>query len=189
MRRAFQVLALGIMLAAKSAIAHDISNEQEFIYFFDPARPPVIERYVWDEKKHWGLISVDFDSDGDWALDTAMHFWRIGEKLTKKEMESLQKRAEKNHGAVDHGALFTPFFEERKNIKKLYRQADLYKALEADKAFRLSNLGGLRQLSEPLPWCSGNWELRKSVAYQNLLKRLTEIKLNAAPEVPADKTK
>ena len=113
-----------------------------------------------------------------------MRFWRGGEKLTQKDRQELRKHAEIVGGTVKDDSLFSPFFEQVKNVKKLYKQTDLYRALDADKKFRLSNGGTLRELAEPLPWWWGNMKLRESAAYENLLKHLTEVKLMAAPEVP-----
>lgn len=184
MPRIFHILALGVALTAGRAVAFTINNQQEVIYYFDPDRPPVIEHYDWDEKKHWVLIGVTFDSDGDWALDTGMYYWLLGKKMTQKEKEALHKLDEKTHSYQVDGAHFSPFSEAVTNKRKLYNQADLYKALEADKTFRLDNFSGFRLLEGPRPWWSGNLKIRESAAYENLLKRLSQVQLAPPPQVP-----
>ena len=181
------IIVFGIGVLSHCA-ALDISEYRiEYIHYFDPERPPVIETYIWDEKKHWRLRRVVFDSDGDWALDMSMHFKEPdGRKLTAEQLEMRRKRDEETHSIRKDGVLLQPLFDKYKNIAKLYRKADLYKALEADESFRLPLISGTsRQLSVPVPEAAENGQKRESVAYRDLLKRLADIKIAAPPSVPA----
>ena len=167
--------------------ALDISEFRiEYIHYLDPERPPVIETYIWDEKEHWRLRRVIFDSDGDWALDMSMHFLDPDRrKLTAEQLEMRRKRDEETHSIRKDGVLLQPLFDEYKNKKKLYRKADLYRALEADESFRMALDNSLRQLSVPVPEAAENRQRRESIAYRDLLKRLADIKIAASPSVPA----
>ena len=192
MNSTVHIALLGAYLAAtviaKEQALEPASSFAEEIYYFDPDRPPVIEVYIWDKDKYWKLDWVYFDSDGDWALDTSMFFVGKAEKRSAKELEAQRKLDEQFHRVRKDGVLFTPHFEKVKNTIRLYRQSDLYQALEKDKKFRLALDTHLRLLSPPRPIWSGNLRLRELPEYQALLKRLATMKVNPPPEVPKDKT-
>ena len=161
-----------------------VHNRTECIYYFDESRPPVVEVYKWDEKKHWVLYSVKFDSDGDWYLDSSMYFIGKQERLTKRELATQKARDEEEHAIRKGGVKIAPFFEELKKRFKLYLHKDLYKALETDKSFRVDLDGYLRVLEPPLPQAEQNYERRRSQEYQDLLKELLELKLADPPQIP-----
>jgi hypothetical protein len=161
----------------------------ETITYFNPERPPVIEVYQWDEKLHWQLYSVVFDSDGDWALDTTMYLLSNIDGLSAEQKEVVRKRDEVYHIVTRDGARFAPHDEERKNLTRLYPQNMLFRALEADQKFRYTGNGYQRLLQPPLPAWDGNFELLESLAYKNLRSRLNKVKLSSPPAIPAEKKK
>src|SRR5678816_3182290 len=91
------------------------SAPSEAIYYFDSKRPPLIELFTWDEKKHWQLHSVKFDSDGDWALDTTMDLSTDLTGLNAADREAWRKRDEQFGGVTRDGVRFVPFDKQRRN--------------------------------------------------------------------------
>lgn len=172
--------------AEKAPVTPASDGFQEQIYYFDPARPPVIEVSQW-KPEGWELCWVKYDSDGDWALDAAMHFWKEPKDLSEAEKNARRKRWERLRAIQKDGVLFIPFDETRKNLLRLYPQAALYPALGADKKFRFSGDGYLRLLQAPSPSSPKNFDLRYSAAYRGLLERLSTLKLSEPPAVPDSK--
>ena len=186
MKSILPIVVFAIGLLDYCAAVSIVEQQIEYIRYFDPERPPVVETYVKDETKHWRLRDVQFDSDGDWALDMIMHFLDPeSRKFTAEELETLRKQDEETHSVRKDGVLLQPLADDYKNKARLYRKADLQKALEADASFRMPLLSGTtRQLSVPTPEATENKQRRESVAYRDLLKRLTDLKIAAPPAVP-----
>ena len=72
-RRLTFVALFGLIITfqERQATALTIDSDDECITYWDDNRPPVIEVFEWTEGKGWRLTTFQFDSDGDWYLDSS----------------------------------------------------------------------------------------------------------------------
>jgi hypothetical protein len=136
-----------------------LESKQEVILYFDSKRPPIIETYSFDGE--WELFKVDFDSDGDWALDGFLLFQAEGD------------------------AIIRSWAPEYYNKLQLYPKSQASEALKRDKTFR-DGIHGFRELKAPSPQNPVNKRRRTGKPYQDLIIKLKAVELKTSPPLPKE---